>query len=114
MSIISLSGKKTILLLISSLLLSTLLTVSATDSSNTHYLKADVTNKLESDASCPGWVDSVKWEIAFGVDCGSASSFTSVGCLNDQKTKIDKGGTVRAECQLNDLPAGDLNTYCLR
>ena len=86
--------------------------VSAADAGG-HYLRADVTNNLKDNANCPGWTDKLQWAIKSG-ECDSGGGFTLVTCANDQTKTINPGGTVHAECQLNELPAGNFETYCLR
>jgi hypothetical protein len=90
-----------------------LLLASQTNAAPAHYLKASVTNNLKDNANCPGWTDKLQWAIKSG-ECNSGGAFTPVACVNDQTKTINPGGTVHAECQLNELPAGNFETYCLR
>jgi hypothetical protein len=82
-----------------------------------HYLRADVTNNLKDNSKCPPdlglWTDKLQWAIKSG-ECNSNGAFTPVACANDQTKTINPVGTVHVECQLNELPAGNFETYCLR
>lgn len=78
-----------------------------------HFLRADVKNNLNDNSACPGWTSKLQWAIKSD-DCESEGGFTPVACVNDQTKKIIPGAIVKGECQLNELPPGDYETYCLR
>jgi PKD repeat protein len=93
-----------------------LLLASQTNAAPAHYLKASVTNNLKDSSKClgPGWTDKLQWAIKSG-ECNSGGAFTPVSCVNDQTKTINPGETIQAaKCELNELPAGNYEIYCIR